>query len=128
VFNNEKEKIMRALIVLALLAAMFVTPVAGFAASPWTEETTYGDKMSEKAQFGLLNTLFGWTDIIWEPIRGTKGCASCDNFWKGLGKGAVDALVNEVGGAIHLITFPLMIDVPLPDNGVHFALCCDCNK
>lgn len=119
---------MKKMIVLLLLAAMCVMPVVGFAASPWTEEDTYGEKVSGKLQFGLVNTLLGWTDLIFEPIRGAKKCSSCDSVWTGLGKGLGDAIVNEVGGAIHLITFPLVVDVPLPDNGVQFATCCGCGS
>jgi hypothetical protein len=119
---------MKKMIVLVLLAAMFLAPAAVFAASPWTEEETYSKRIAGKLHFGLMNTLLGWTDLIWEPIRGGKQCESCDNVWKGLGKGLTDAFVNEVGGAIHLITFPIVVDVPLPDNGVQFATCCGCNK
>jgi hypothetical protein len=109
-----------------LLLAMLAMPAAGFAASPWAEETEYGDKISEKLQFGLKNTLLGWTDIFFEPIRASKKCDSCDSIWTGLGKGLTDAIVNEVGGAFHLLTFPLPVDVPLPEDGVQFATCCGC--
>jgi hypothetical protein len=117
---------MKKTIVLLLLAAMFLSPVIVFAASPWTEEATYGDRVSGKLQFGLVNTLFGWTDIFFEPIRAARKCESCDSVWTGIGKGAADAVVNEVGGAFQLITFPLVVDFPLPDNGVQFATCCGC--
>ena len=118
---------MKKTIVLLLLAAMFLSPAVVFAASPWTEETTYGDKVSEKLQFGLTNTLLGWTDLFFEPIRSSKKCESCDSLWTGLGKGITDSVVNEVGGAVHLLTFPLVfVDLPLPDDGVQFATCCGC--
>lgn len=119
---------MKKAIIALLLAALFVMPTAGFAASPWTEENTYGEKVTGKLQFGLVNTLLGWTDAIFEPIRASKGCDSCDSVWKGIGKGLADGIVNEVGGAIHLITFPVVVDVPLPDNGVQFATCCGCGQ
>ena len=117
---------MRKAIAFFLLAALFAFPMTGFAASPWTEEDTYGEKISGKLQFGLVNTLFGWTDLFFEPIRASKGCDSCDSVWKGVGKGAADALVNTVGGAIHLVTFPLVVDFPLPESGVQFSTCCGC--
>lgn len=113
-------------IALLVLVAMLVTPMASFAASPWTEKETYGDRTSGKLYFGLMNTLFGWTDIFFEPIRASKKCESCDSVWTGLGKGFTDAVVNEVGGAIHLLTFPIPVDIPLPDDGVQFATCCGC--
>jgi len=114
--------------ILLLLAVMFLTPVAGFAASPWMDEDTYGERVSGKFRFGLMNTLLGWTDIFFEPIRASKKCESCDSVWTGLGKGFTDAIVNEVGGAIQLVTFPVVADIPLPDNGVQFATCCGCGS
>jgi hypothetical protein len=117
---------MKKAIVVVLLAALFLIPATGFAASPWTEEDTYGQKISGKLQFGLVNTLFGWTDLFFEPIKASGKCDSCDSVWTGIGKGATDALVNTVGGAIHLVTFPLVVDFPLPDDGVKFSTCCGC--
>lgn len=119
---------MKKVTTLLLLAAILAVPAVGFAASPWTEKDTYGEKVSGKLQFGLVNTLFGWTDLFFEPIRSSQKCESCDNVWKGLGKGVADAFVNEVGGAIHLVTFPLVVDFPLPDNGVQFSTCCGCGS
>ena len=119
---------MKKAIVFLVLLAVLLAPALSYAASPWMDEETYGEKVSGKLQFGLKNTLLGWTDLFFEPIRASKKCESCDSFWTGLAKGVTDSLVNEVGGAIHLLTFPLVVDVPLPDNGVQFATCCGCGK
>lgn len=119
---------MKKTIVLLLIAMMFALPVFGFAASPWTEEDNYGDRVSGKLQFGLVNTLFGWTDIFFEPIKAARKCEACDSVWTGIGKGFTDAIVNEVGGAVQLVTFPIVADFPLPDDGVHFATCCGCGS
>lgn len=116
---------MKKITVMFLLVALFVSPVAGFAASPWTEEATYGEKVTGKIQFGLKNVLFGWLDIFMEPIRTYNGCTKCDNTWKAVGKGLVDGVVNEVGGALHLVTFPIVADIPLPENGVQFDAPCE---
>lgn len=106
---------MKKMIVMMLLAAVLVSPAVGFAASPWTEETTYAGRVSGKLQFGLTNVLLGWVDLFAEPNRAAeKG----ENVWAGVGKGLVDTVLNEVGGAIHLITFMVPVDLPLPDNGV----------
>jgi hypothetical protein len=121
-------KNMKKTIVLLLLAAMFLSPVSIFAASPWMEEDTYGERVAGKLHLGLMNTLLGWTDIFFEPVRASKKCSDCDSVWTGLGKGFTDAVVNEVGGALQLVTFPLVVDIPLPDNGVQFATCCGCGS
>lgn len=115
---------MKKIAVILVLIALLATPTLGIAASPWFDEPTYNEKVSGKFQFGLLNTLLGWTDLFIEPIRGANHCTECSNFWTGLGKGFMDAIVNTVGGAAHLITFPLVVDFPLPDNGVQFTACC----
>lgn len=117
---------MKKAIVLLVLVAMLSMPVTGFAASPWTEKDTYGERIIGKLNLGLKNTLFGWTDIFFEPIRASKKCGNCDSLWTGLGKGFTDAVVNEVGGAVQLVTFPLVADIPLPDDGVKFSTCCGC--
>lgn len=72
--------------VVLLLLAMLAMPAAGFAASPWTEETEYGDKISEKLQFGLKNTLLGWTDIFFEPIRASKSVVAVTASGRDLAK------------------------------------------
>ena len=118
---------MKKMIIFLVLAVMLVSPALSFAASPWTEGETYGDRVSGKLQFGLKNTLFGWLDLFFEPVRAASGCNDCENVWTGIVKGFTDAVINEVGGAVHLITFPLVVDLPLPENGVQFSSCCgDC--
>lgn len=98
-----------------LIAAVLLCPASGFAASPWTEETTYGAKIQGKLVFGLTNVMLGWTDLFVEPNRyHNEG----KNPWAGMGKGLVDTVLNEVGGAFHLVTFLIPVDFPLPENGV----------
>ncbi len=125
--NHQREDIvMKKVTALVLLLAMIAMPVVGFAESPWTEKDTYGDRISGKLQFGLVNTLFGWTDVFFEPIKASKKCDNCGSIWTGIGKGLSDAVVNTVGGAFQLVTFPIVVDFPLPDDGVKFATCCGC--
>ncbi|HOW87168.1 MAG TPA: hypothetical protein PKV84_00750 [Candidatus Omnitrophota bacterium] len=119
---------MKKMMIFFLIAGLFLAPMTGFAASPWTQEDNYNDRMSGKLRFGVINTLFGWTDIFFEPIKGARKCESCDSVWTGIGKGFTDAVVNEVGGALQLLTFPLVFDIPLPDDGVQFATCCGCGS
>jgi len=105
--------------VLSLLIIFFlaVTPTIAFAASPWTEKATYGDRVAGKLEFGLKNVLLGWVDIFYEPNR---ALSEGKNLWGGLGKGMTDLVMNEVGGAVQLVTFMIPVDLPLPDNGVSF--------
>jgi hypothetical protein len=82
------------------------------------EGTTYSERISGKFQFGLKNVLLGWIDLFYEP---NKAVSDKTNVWAGVGKGLVDSIVNIVGGAFHLITFPIPADFPLPDDGVQLG-------
>lgn len=100
-----------------LILAILMMPVAGMAASPWTEQKTYSEKVVGKFNFGFKNLVLGVADIFYEPHRyQTEG----KNAWAGLGKGLLDAPINIIGGALHLVTFLIPVDLPLPDNGVNF--------
>lgn len=106
---------MKKLISLVVVLSMLAGPVMAFAASPWTEEKTYGDRISGKLQFGVANTLLGWIEIFATPNR---YAAEGKNMWAGVGKGFVNATVDTVGGALQLVTFPIPADFPLPNDGV----------
>ncbi len=103
---------------LALALVVTLLPTAAFAASPWTQAPTYGEKVKQKLEFGLDNLLLGWTEIFTEPRDYSKE-HKCSI--KGLGKGLWNALGQEVGGALHVVTFPILIDVPLPENGTQLT-------
>ena len=104
------KKIMSLVVVLSLLLA----PLA-FAASPWTEEKTYGDRITGKFMFGLQNTLFGWIQLF---AVTNKFASEGKNVWSGVGQGLVEAVVDSFGGVLQLVTFPIPADLPLPNNGV----------
>ena len=94
---------------------IFAMPTVTFAASPWTEKTSYGDKAVGKLEFGLKNLLGGWTELITQPKAHHKGT----EIFQSIGKGVWNTLVYTVGGALHVVTFPITnVDVPLPNNGV----------
>ena len=87
-----------------------------YTASPWTHEVGYGQQAIGKLGFGLKNLLLGWTDLFTEPAAAHRDGKSVLN---GIGMGLVDAVGNELGGALHLVTFPItVLDVPLPEGGV----------
>ena len=89
-----------------------------YTASPWTSETEYGKRAFGKLGFGAKNLLLGWTELFTEPKASIdKG----ENFFMGLGRGIKNGLEDELGGAVHIVTFPFTeIDVPLPEGGVSF--------
>ena len=106
---------MKRILGLILVLCLVMTPSAAFAASPWTEAETYGEKTVQKLDFGFKNLFVGWIDLFQEPYNAQQEGKS---WYMGLGKGLLDSLANMVGGAAHLATFPIPVDIPLPDNGV----------
>lgn len=110
------KKLMLALLAVALLAA----PTMAFAecnckASPWTAKTTYKDKALGKLDFGFRNFFGGWTEIFTEPYEANKAKT---NIFEGVGKGLWYGIADEIGGVLHIATFPItQLDVPLPEGG-----------
>lgn len=87
----------------------------GFKASPWTTETTWKGQALGKLQFGFKNFFAGWTEIFTEPKEAydNKTCVV-----KGFFRGIFNAVLDEVGGVLHIATFPItQLDVPLPEGG-----------
>jgi len=83
--------------------------------SPWTSEAGYVNRALAKLGFGLKNALLGWTEVILEPKRAIEGDG---NFFVGVWKGLLNGVGQELGGAVHVLTFPLTeLDAPLPDGG-----------
>jgi hypothetical protein len=83
--------------------------------SPWTQETGWSNRAVGKLGFGLKNLLLGWTDLFVEP---KEAADAGGNLLKGIGVGLKDSIENELGGVVHLITFPITaIDAPLPEGG-----------
>jgi hypothetical protein len=115
--NGGEYVMKKAHFIVFLVLAVMLTPALVFAASPWTEKTTYGDKITGKLEFGLKNLFGGWTTIFSEPTRYHK---DGKNVLAGVGVGLYKSVVYTVGGAVHVVTFPIPVDVPLPDNGVSF--------
>lgn len=116
--------------VLGLAAGLFAFPALGaadegskitlsltkdYTASPWTHEVGYSNRAIGKLGFGIKNLLLGWTDLFIEP---KEASANGGNLLKGIGIGLKDAVENELGGIVHLVTFPITaIDAPLPEGG-----------
>lgn len=102
--------------ILVVAVAILLVPSIVFAASPWTTETSWSGKATKKLIFGTKNLLGGWTELFSEPMNYHK---EGKNVAEGIVKGFVNAIVFTIGGALHVVTFPIpQVDLPLPDNGV----------
>lgn len=108
----------KAIALCLVLLAVLAVPTAGWAASPWTEGQTYGDKVKGKLDFGVKNLLGGWTELITQPLNAQK---NGKNILEATFNGLANGIIYTAGGALHLVTFPISnLDVPLPNNGVSF--------
>ena len=103
---------MKKIMSLVVILSMLLAPVA-FAASPWTEKATYGEKTIGKLGYGLTNTVLGWTKLFSTPnAYSNEG----KNVWAGVGQGLMDTVVTTCLGAIQLVTFPIPADIPIPSD------------
>ena len=103
---------------LGLALAMTLVPSFSYAAtpSPWTEKTTSAEKTKGKLDFGFKNFFGGWTEIFTEP---REACKAKECVIKGIGRGLWNSVADTVGGVLHIATFPIPLDVPLPEGGVN---------
>ncbi|HCM41938.1 MAG TPA: hypothetical protein DIS66_01290 [Candidatus Omnitrophica bacterium] len=112
---------MKKIFALVFILSVFLSPTVfaesftSLQASSWTKQESYGDKTVHKLGFGLLNITMGWTAIPFQ-IDQHKGT----NPYTGLFKGIWLTATNTVGGVLHAATFPIPLDIPLPDGGVRF--------
>ena len=98
---------------LFLILLMPPASAAIFEPSPWTAKKPYAEKIGNKLGFGILNLGTGWTALFFEPTYG-------NNVWKGIGRGILYTITDTAGGALHAVTFPIPLDLPLPGGGVQF--------
>ncbi len=105
----------RRFLLILLFFTLFTRPssAAVFEPSPWVKKTPYSERIGCKLGFGVLNFGTGWTALLFEPTLP-------GGFWKGLGRGVLFTITNMAGGAIHALTFPFPVDIPLPNGGVQF--------
>ena len=95
-----------------------LSTTSNYTPSPWTTQVGYKNRACGKLAFGLKNALLGWTELVTEP---KEALDVGDNFFVGLFKGLRNGVVNELGGVIHLVTFPFTnLDAPLPGGGIQF--------
>lgn len=87
-----------------------------FTPSEWAKKPTYLQRVAGKLSFGLKNLLLGWTDLFKEPAQAVR---EETNLIAGTLTGVKEAIQNTVGGALHIISFPVTaIDPTLPDGGI----------
>ena len=111
------KKILFCLSVFAFLVVPLAQALEPRQASSWTSQTTYGEKVKSKLEFGFLNTFTGWTEFFSEPYEARKEKSS---ILKGIGRGIGNTLFDTIGGALHLATFPLeKPDIRLPEGGTN---------
>lgn len=119
---NRGEPMKNSIKIFALLAIALLMTTSAFAASPWTQEDTYGKKIAGKLDYGVKNLLGGWLALI--PC--TSGCdmKSTEKPYcpirctKKLGMGLINAAAYTVGGALNVATFPIAVDIPILNDGI----------
>lgn len=85
--------------------------------SLWTSQVGYCRRAFGKLGFGIKNLLLGWTELFTESH---EAVIAGDSVFYSLAKGVTYAVLDELGGVVHLATFPITaLDVPLPDGGTH---------
>ena len=105
---------------LLVLATVGFVQAPVFAASPWTQEATYGAQAGKKLGFGFKNLVLGWTEVFSKPVTYSE---EGKNVLEGLGMGLFNGVVYTAGGALHTVTFFIpQIDIPLPNDGVQSSL------
>lgn len=110
---KKSSKILQTIILLLLFSSQ------AFAASPWTQEVGYGDRVSGKVVYGMANLWGGWISLFYEPINAHH---QNQNIALGVGKGVAYGVVETLGGLAHLLTAPItVLDIPLPHNGVELS-------
>jgi hypothetical protein len=105
------KKFMMSLLLL-LLPATAMAAEDSPSPSPWRSEASYGEQAASKAGFGVKNLLLGWTELVTEPVE--------QKSVVGIGQGLGNAVMDTIGGFLHLVTAPVTsIDVPLPEGGTN---------
>lgn len=110
----------RVWLIFLILVTLFsaVGPVcfaSYFENSPWRDEATYNRRMMQKFGFGFANLVIGPFELFQEPYKSVQ---DEEMMWKGLGRGLVNGIIDCIGGALHMITFPVTaLDIRLPEGG-----------
>lgn len=93
----------------------YAAPMSQFPPSEWTNRKGYLSKTTGKLGFGLLNVVGGWTAISTEYYQQPE-----DNPAAAFIRSIARTVTNTVGGALHVATFPVPVDIRLPGGGTVF--------
>ena len=98
-----------------ILILVFANPSATFAASPWTKEKNYGNKVAGKFSYGLKNLALGWSELFTSYGRISEPDTNVAELTiEGIGY----TLLSTIGGALQVVTFLAPFDIPLPHDGI----------
>ena len=104
------------IVVSMIIGLAAPTQAAAAQASPWANGADWTEKSTAKFFYGAKNLLLGWTELITEPDEAIWEGSSVTN---GILDGLWHSVGQTLGGAYHLLTFPLTnLDLPLPEGGV----------
>ncbi len=93
----------------------FALPMNEFPDSSWTKGDGYVEKTVGKLGFGLVNVAGGWTALASEYHEKPE-----TNIGAAFLRSIARTLTNTVGGALHVVTFPVPVDIRLPGGGTSF--------
>ncbi len=114
-----KKLVLSLMILSVMLAPSLAMAQCSCKPSPWTEKTKWSEKAIGKLEFGFKNTFAGWTEIFTKPYDAYKAKT---NFYEGIGRGIWYGVMDEIGGVLHIATFPItQLDVKLPEGGVQLS-------
>ena len=113
-----KTRLLRVLRTLAMTSFAFFLFFTFFAspvhASEWAKNNGYWGKTGGKFVFGLKYIVFSFFEP-WLESNEPEYKREWEGFCIGLGKG----FVFEAAGLIHLVTFPIPVDIPDVGIGMH---------
>lgn len=100
----------------ALALLIFLFPNAGLAEPPeWTQREGYWAKFGGKFEYGAINMLGGWTEIVTTPMEyADEDKSVLAGILVGIGEG----FVYTGGGILNFFTSPIPVNIPIPNNGV----------
>ncbi len=107
-------RLLRPLQGLAMTLLLILCLASPLHASEWAKKEGYWAKTGGKFVFGLKYILFSFSEP-WLESNEPEYKREWEGFCAGLGK----FVVYEAAGIIHLVTFPIPVDVPDVGIGLH---------
>lgn len=79
----------------------------------------YAAAAGKKMDFGLVNTMMGWTEFFTEPGERCKEHKHFEAVFPGIFAGTFNAAADTSLGLLNFATSPIPVSVPLPEGGVN---------